>query len=210
MSEFVDGFLPVGIPDFEGDFRTNADNDHKLVYTDKEAARKLMEEAGYSETNRLALEYYYNQNAMHDTVSAVIAEQLKDIYIDVTLKTAELRTFFDDRSYGRYDLARNAFSADYMDPWNYLELMAIYNDSEEYGTHFGDETYDQMLFDSMKLEGAERFAKLHEAEAYAIETACFNVPLFGYGSVSLQRPGTTGVINNPQANHIFWYVRLPE
>ena len=204
------GFLPVGIPDFEGDFRTNADNDHKLVYTDKEAARKLMEEAGYSETNRLALEYYYNQNAMHDTVSAVIAEQLKDIYIDVTLKTAELRTFFDDRSYGRYDLARNAFSADYMDPWNYLELMAIYNDSEEYGTHFGDETYDQMLFDSMKLEGAERFAKLHEAEAYAIETACFNVPLFGYGSVSLQRPGTTGVINNPQANHIFWYVRLPE
>jgi hypothetical protein len=88
--------------------------------------------------------------------------------------------------------------------------MAIYNDSEEYGTHFGDETYDQMLFDSMKLEGAERFAKLHEAEAYAIETACFNVPLFGYGSVSLQRPGTTGVINNPQANHIFWYVRLPE
>ncbi|MBQ1899658.1 MAG: hypothetical protein II153_02000, partial [Erysipelotrichaceae bacterium] len=200
----------VGIPDYDGDFRTNADNDHKLVYTDKEAAKKLMEEAGYSETNRLALEYYYNQNSMHDTVSAVIAEQLKDIYIDVTLKTAELRTFFDDRSYGRYDLARNAFSADYMDPWNYLELMAIYDDSEEYGTHFGDETYDALLMESMELEGEARFAKLHEAENYAIETACFNIPLFGYGTVSLQRPGTTGVINNPQANHIFWFVKCPE
>ena len=206
----LNGFLPVGIPDFSGDFRTNADNDHKLVYTDKDEARRLMEEAGFSETNRLALEYYYNQNAMHDTVSAVIAEQLKDIYIDVTLKTAELRTFFEDRSYGRYDMARNAFSADYMDPWNYLELMAIFDDSEEYGTHFGDETYDAMLFESMKMEGEARFAKLHEAEAYAIEEACFNCPLFGYGSVSLQRPGTTGVINNPQANHIFWFVRLPE
>ncbi|MBQ1288064.1 MAG: peptide ABC transporter substrate-binding protein [Erysipelotrichaceae bacterium] len=204
------GFVPVGIPDFNGDFRTNADADHKLVYTDKEEAKRLMEEAGFSETNRLALEYYYNQNSMHDTVSAVIKEQLKDIYIDVTLKTAELRTFFDDRSYGRYDLARNAFSADYMDPWNYLELMAIYNDSEEYGTHFGDETYDAMLFESMKLEGEARFAKLHEAENYAIETACFNVPLFGYGTVSLQKPGTTGVINNPQANHIFWFVKCPE
>ena len=204
------GFVPVGLPDWDGsDFRTNADNDHKLVYTDKEAAKKLMEEAGFSETNRLSLEYYYNQNSMHDTVASVIASQLKDIYIDVTLKTAELRTFFDDRSYGRYDLARNAFSADYMDPWNYLELLAIYNDPEG-RTFFGDETYDNMLFESMTLEGEARFAKLHEAEAYAIETMAYNVPLFGYGTVSLQKPGTTGVINNPQANHIFWFVKCPE
>ena len=204
------GFVPVGLPDWDGsDFRTNADNDHKLVYTDKEEAKRLMESAGFNENNRLALTYYYNQNAMHDTVSAVIRDQLKDIYIDVTLKTAELRTFFDDRSYGRYDMARNAFSADYMDPWNYMELMAIYNDPEG-RTFFGDETYDKILFESMELEGEARFAKLHEAETYAIETMCFNVPLFGYGSVSLQKPGTTGVINNPQANHIFWFVKCPE
>ncbi|MBR2827161.1 MAG: peptide ABC transporter substrate-binding protein [Erysipelotrichaceae bacterium] len=203
------GFLPVGIPDFKGDFRTNQDNEHKLVYTDKDAAKAIMEKYGYGPDNTLKLEYYYNQNAMHDTVSAVIKEQLKDIYVDVTLKTAELRTFFDDRSYGRYDLARNAFSADYMDPWNYLELMAIYNDPEG-RTFFGDETYDKLLFESMELEGEARFAKLHEAETYAIETMCFNVPLFGYGSVSLQKPGTTGVINNPQANHIFWFVKCPE
>ncbi len=203
------GFLPVGIPDYSGDFRTNQDNAHKLVYTDKDEARRIMESKGYSAENPLKLEYYYNQNAMHDTVSAVIKEQLKDIYVDVTLKTAELRTFFDDRSYGRYDLARNAFSADYMDPWNYLELMAIYNDPEG-RTFFGDEHYDQLLFESMELEGEARFAKLHEAETYAIEEMCFNVPLFGYGSVSLQKPGTTGVINNPQANHIFWFVKCPE
>ena len=204
------GFVPVGLPDWDGsDFRTNQDNEHKLVYTDKEEAKRLMEEAGFGPDNRLALTYYYNQNAMHDTVADVIKEQLKDIYIDVTLKTAELRTFFDDRSYGRYDMARNAFSADYMDPWNYMELMAIYNDPEG-RTFFGDETYDKMLFESMELEGKARFDKLHEAEQYAIEEQCWNCPLFGYGSVSLQKPGTTGVINNPQANHIFWYVKCPE
>lgn len=204
------GFVPVGLPDWDGsDFRTNADNDHKLVYTDKEEAKRLMESAGFNENNRLALTYYYNQNAMHDTVSAVIRDQLKDIYIDVTLKTAELRTFFDDRSYGRYDMARNAFSADYMDPWNYMELMAIYNDPEG-RTFFGDETYDKILFESMELEGKERFDKLHEAEVYAIETMCFNCPLFGYGDASLEKTGTIGVINNPQANHIFWFVKCPE
>lgn len=204
------GFVPVGLPDWDGsDFRTNQDNEHKLVYTDKEEAKKLMEEAGFGPDHHLELTYYYNQNAMHDTVSAVIKEQLKDIYVDVTLKTAELRTFFDDRSYGRYDLARNAFSADYMDPWNYMELMAIYNDPEG-RTFFGDQHYDDLLFESMALEGEARFKKLHEAEQYAIEEQCWNVPLFGYGTVSLQKPGTTGVINNPQANHIFWYVKCPE
>ena len=204
------GFVPVGLPDWDGsDFRTNGDNDHKLVYTDKEEAKKLMEGAGFNENNRLALTYYYNQNAMHDTVAAVIRDQLKDIYIDVTLKTAELRTFFDDRSYGRYDMARNAFSADYMDPWNYMELMAIYNDPEG-RTFFGDETYDKILFESMELEGKERFDKLHEAEVYAIETMCFNCPLFGYGDASLEKTGTLGVITNPQANHIFWFVKCPE
>ena len=204
------GFVPVGLPDWDGsDFRTNADNDHKLVYTDKEEAKRLMESAGFNANNRLALTYYYNQNAMHDTVAAVIRDQLKDIYIDVTLKTAELRTFFDDRSYGRYDMARNAFSADYMDPWNYMELMAIYNDPEG-RTFFGDETYDKILFESMELEGKERFDKLHEAEVYAIETMCFNCPLFGYGDASLEKTGTIVVINNPQANHIFWFVKCPE
>ncbi|MBR2669043.1 MAG: peptide ABC transporter substrate-binding protein [Solobacterium sp.] len=202
------GFIPVGIPGAHGDFRTESDNTEKLVYCDKDEARALMEEAGFSETNRLALEYYYNQNSMHDTVAAVIAEQLKDIYIDVTLKTAELRTFFDDRSYGRYDLARNAFSADYMDPWNYLELMVTWNNTR--GTFFGDETYDNMLKATMTMEGEERMQALHDAEHYAIAEQCWNCPLFGYGSVSLQKPGTTGVINNPQANHIFWYVKCPE
>jgi oligopeptide transport system substrate-binding protein len=206
----LNGFIPVGLPGANGDFRTEADADHKLVYTDKEAARALMEEAGFSETNRLKLGYYYNQNSMHDTAAAIIASELKDIYIDVELKTAELRTFFDDRSYGRYDMARNAFSADYMDPWNFLELMAIYNDSEKYGTHYGDETFDEKLLATMEMTGEERMAALHDAEAYAIEEACFNCPLFGYGTVSLQRPGTTGVMTNPQANHIFWFVKCPE
>jgi len=204
------GFIPKGLPDHDGtDFRTNADNDHKLVYTDKEEAKKLMEAAGFNENNRLALTYSYNQNSMHDLAAAVIAEQLKDIYIDVTLSTAELRTFFDDRSYGRYDICRNAFSADYADPWNYLELIAVYNDPEG-RTFFGDEKYDSILFESMELEGEARFAKLHEAEQYAVEEMCYNIPLFGYGTVSLQKTGTTGVINNPQANHIFWYVNCPE
>jgi oligopeptide transport system substrate-binding protein len=204
------GFIPVGIPDFDGnDFRTNADKAEKLVYTDKDEARRLMESAGYNENNRLVINYEYNQNSMHDTAAAVLASELKDIYIDLNLQTSEWRTFGENRTYGRYDMARNAFSADYMEPWNFLELRAIDNDVEG-RTYFGDETFDKMLFDSMELTGEERYQLLHDAEKYAIAEQCWNCPLFGYAQVCLQKPGTTGVINNPQANHIFWYVKCPE
>ena len=89
-----------------------------------------------------------------------------------------------------------------------MELMVTWNNTR--GTFFGDETYDNMLRATMTMSGEERMQALHDAEHYAIAEQCWNCPLFGYGTVSLQKPGTTGVINNPQANHIFWYVKCPE
>ncbi|MBQ6221111.1 MAG: peptide ABC transporter substrate-binding protein [Solobacterium sp.] len=204
----LNGFIPHGLPGINGDFRTESDNTEKLVYTDKDEARALMEEAGFSETNRLALEYSYNQNSMHDTVAAVITEQLKDIYIDVTLKTSELRTFFDDRSYGRYDICRNAYSADYMDPYNFMALMDTSNNTR--GIFFGDDYYNQQLAETFNMTGDERLQAFHDLEHYAIAEQCWNCPIFGYGDVSLQKTGTTGVIVNPQGTHYFMYVKCPE
>ncbi len=204
----LNGFIPHGLPGINGDFREESDNTEKLVYTDKDEARALMEEAGFNENNRLALEYSYNQKSMHDTVAAVITEQLKDIYIDVTLKTSELRTFFDDRSYGRYDLCRNAYSADYMDPYNFMALMDTSNNTR--GVFFGDDYYNQQLGETFNMTGDERLQAFHDLEHYAIAEQCWNCPLFGYGDVSLQKTGTTGVIVNPQGSHYFMYVRCPE
>ena len=74
-----------------------------------------MESKGYTESNPLELEYYYNDTTVHSTVAQVLQQQLAKINVKVTLKSGEIRTFFDDRTAGNFQAARNAYSADYMD-----------------------------------------------------------------------------------------------
>lgn len=201
------GLVPEGIATDTGDFREEGDADGVYCATDKEKAKELLAEAGYTEDNPLQLEYYYNQSTLHDTVAAVLKEQWAEINVELTLKTGEMRTFFSDRTDGLFQLARHAFSADFMDPATFLDMPLTSSQSVQV---WGDETYDSLIDESRQLTGEERMTKLHEAEKYLVEDQAYIVPLFGYKSVMLAKSGTTGYINNPQANTVFWYVKVPE
>lgn len=204
----LSSFIPDGMPGINGDWNDEAG---KLVYTDYEEAKQLLAKAGYDKPDAegyvLTLTYSYNASTMHTTIAEVLVSEYKKIGVKIILETAELRTFFSNRTNGNFELARNAFSADYMDPSVYLDLM-LYRRAT---THTqGDATYDAMLEEASNLTGNERLEKLHEAEKYAIEEACFNIPLFGYGSAALVKSGTIGYTGSPQANEFFWYVQVPE
>ena len=196
------GFVPHGIVDpTDGDFRTTGGD---LCSYDQEAAKKYLAEAGYSVDNPLELEYYYNQNTTHDTVAAVLKEQLAAIGINLTLKTGDVRTFFDDRdNQANFEAARGAMSADYNDSLTYLD-MATYTYQTK--ASWGDTVYDELMLEIASMSGQERIAKLHEAEKYLVEDQAMVVPLFGYGSACLRKPYVTGDFDNGQGNSIFWYV----
>ena len=199
----LNGFVPKGFPgaDSSKDFRAEGGD---LVYTDKAAAKATMEAKGYTADKPLVLEYYYNQSALHDTVAAVLKEELKSINIDLKLKTGEIRTFFDDRDNGLFQIARHAMSADYMDTTGYLD-MAHKANQKAYRS-WGDAHYDKLMDEAVTLSGAERINKLHEAEKYLVEEMSYCIPLMQYDQVSLLRPGITGTMTSPQANFTFWYV----
>ena len=201
------GHVPMGFAGAEGDFRAEADKAGAYVYTDKETAKALMEAAGYTAENPLKLEYYTNSAAMHDVVSEVLKAQWAEINVDLTLRNGEIRTFFDDRTNGLFDTARGAMSADFMDPMAFLDMAATWNQGSF--VSWGDETYDNLLIASRTLEGAERMAKLHEAEKYLIEEMAYTCPLFGYKMITLQKPGTENAWSSPQGNQILWYVQSP-
>ena len=203
------GYVPLGFDGIDGDFREEQDAEHQLVYTDKDEARALMEAAGYNENNRLTLRYSTNSAAMHDTVAAVLAEELADIYIDLEIDVKELRVFFDERdSQGTTELARGSMSADYMDPTTFLEMANSVNQRAK--VTWGDETYDALLAESDLLTGDERMAKLHEAETYLVETMAYTVPLFGYRTLCLGVAGIEGIVSSPQGNYTFNFVKVPE
>lgn len=197
------GFVPHGIVGEEGDFRSVGGD---LCSYDPEAAAAYLAEAGYGLDNPLELEYYYNQNTTHDTVAAVVKEQLAKIGINLTLKTGDVRTFFDDRdNQANYQLARGAMSADYNDALTYLD-MATYTYQTK--ASWGDETYDALMLEIASMSGQERVDKLHEAEKYLVEEQAMVFPLFGYGSACLRKPNVTGDFDNGQGNSIFWYVSI--
>ena len=197
------GFVPKGFPGSEGtnDFRTEGGD---YVYTDKAAAKATMEAKGYTADKPLVLEYYYNESALHSTVAAVLKEELKSINIDLQLKTGEVRTFFDDRDNGLFQMARHAMSADYMDTTTYLDMPLSANQAAYQS--WGDDHYDDLMAQAAKLTGAERINKLHEAEKYLVEEMSYCIPLLQYDQVSLLKPGTTGAMTSPQANFTFWYI----
>ncbi len=201
------GLVPMGFEGANGDFRQEQDEKDALVYTDKEEAKALLKEAGFDESNPLKLTYYYNQNTMHDTVAEVLKAQLAEVNVEVTLKTAEIRTFFDDRTNGLYDLARNAMSADYMDATNFTDLAATYKQTA--ALTWGDKKYDEMITAARSMEGTERYEALHEAEEYLVREMAYTLPLFGYKNICLKRAGVEGVIPSPQSNYLLWYVKAP-
>ena len=199
------GFVPTGITSSEGDFREVGGD---YVTYDKEKAIELLAESGYSKENPVTIEYYYNQNTMHDTVASVVKAQLAEVGINLELKTGDVRVFFADRDdNGNYEAARGAMSADYLDSMSYLDMA-----TSAYQTcpSWGDETYDKMIEEANKLTGQERLDALHEAEKYLVETTAQVCPLFGYQTVCLKPAGMTGSINSVQGNSTFWFVKVPE
>ena len=200
------GYVPNGFSGLNGDFRAEQDTSNVLVKYDVEAAKALLAEAGFNETNRLAFTYYYNQSATHDTVAQVLQQQWAAIGVDVTLKTGEIRTFFDERANGLFEAARGAMSADYMDVSTYLDMATSWNQA---GVSWGDETYDQMILATQAEKDPEvRLQLLHDAETYLVQTQAYTIPLFGYSSVYLVKAGTTGTLYNPQGSFTFWYTSV--
>ncbi len=200
------GFVPVGFTGIDGDFREEQDESDPLVYTDKDEARALMEASGYSETNRLTLTYSTNSLAMHDTVAAVIVEELAEIYIDVVIDNKELRAFSEERSAGLTEIARGSMSADYLDVTTYLDMALLTNQDVQ---TWGDETYDAMVAAANALTGDERLQALHDAEEYLVRTMAYVVPLFGYYDVALAVSGIEGVYSTYQGVFMFNYVKVP-
>lgn len=195
------GLIPKGIPGASKDFREEADETNKLAVTDVEAAKKIMESKGYSASKMLKVAYSYNDNQMHKDVAQSMQASLKNIYIDLELTPTEKEAFFDDRDKGKFELARHAMTADFIDPMAYLSMY--YNDpgSAKAGNTADDKKYEELVDKANALDGNDRINALHEAEKYLIQEQNYIIPLFGYSEPYLLNSAVKGITSSPEGHY---------
>ncbi len=190
------GYVPKGMADADGgDFRENADAAGRYADFNLEEARALMEEAGYNENNRMSLTISYIGSNSNTDVCVALQAMWSEIYVDVELSAAEQKAYAQARKAGQYEVATGSTSADYLDPYYYLERWVSYNQSYK---QVNDATYDAMIEDAnAQTDPAVRMEKLHEAEQYLVQENAYTIPLYGSSQVALMNPEISGLKHDP-------------
>lgn len=190
------GYVPKGMADADGgDFRENADAEGRYADYDLEQAKALMESAGYNENNRMSLTISYIGTSGNTDICVALQAMWKEIYVDVELSAAEQKAYAQARKAGQYEVATGSTSADYLDPFYYLERWVSYNQSYK---QVNDPTYDAMIEEAnAQTDPAKRMEMLHEAEKYLVEENAYTIPLYGSGAVALMNTAVSGLKHDP-------------
>ncbi|WP_198662782.1 peptide ABC transporter substrate-binding protein [Cohaesibacter intestini] len=187
-------FVPPGI----GNYGEPAFADYKdMDQLDREdAARALLEEAGYSEDNPLEIEIRYNTSENHKNTAVAIADMWKPIGVKVTLLNTDTKTHYAHlRDKGDYDVARAGWIGDYSDPQNFLFMVESDNDGFNYANYKNPE-YDALMDKAAAtVDLDERAGYLLEAEKLFMRDLPF-IPLMYYGSMNLVSPKLKGFKDN--------------
>lgn len=190
------GYVPKGIADADGgDFRSNADADNRYADYDLEQAKALMEAAGYNENNRMSLTISYISSNTNTDICVGLQAMWKEIYVDVELSAAEQKAYAQARKAGQYEVATGSTSADYLDPFYYLERWVSYNQGYK---QVNDTVYDQMIEEAnLQTDAATRMEMLHAAEEYLVAENAYTIPLFGSNQLYLMNTAVSGLKYDP-------------
>lgn len=201
------GQVPPQILGESGYFREEQDADGIYIEYDVEGAKALMAEAGYTPENPLKIEYYTNSNTMNDTIAVVMQSQLAEIGVNMELKVSESKVFFDERdNQGLFEIARSAYSAALLDPYNFLEQFVSTHQSL---TIYNDERVDQLIEDSSaEMDVKKRMDMLKEAEEIIVEENVWTVPLISYTKPYLVSTDVEGFEVVPTSSKFFTYVDM--
>ncbi|MGQ8873898.1 peptide ABC transporter substrate-binding protein [Paenibacillus sp. TSA_86.1] len=187
------GFVPPGIRGEKGQFR----DEHKDDYfaENVEEAKKLLEEGMKEEgyTTLPALTLIYNTSDNHAKIALAIADMWKqNLGVDVKTENQEWGVFLENRQNQNFQIARAGWSADYSDPYNFLEMWTTGNTNND--PKFSNEQFDKDVKETVKTaDPAKRMAAFADAEKVLVQDEMAVLPIYYYTNVSLTKPYLKGV-----------------
>lgn len=187
------GFVPPGIRGENGEFRDEHKDDYftENVEEAKALLAEGMKEEGY--TTLPAVTLIYNTSDAHAKIALAIADMWKkNLGVDVKTENQEWGVFLENRQNQNFQVARAGWSADYNDPYNFLEMWTTGNTNND--SKFSNEQYDKDVKDTVKsADPAARMAAFADAEKVLIQDEMAVMPIYYYTNVSLTKPYLKGV-----------------
>ncbi len=168
---------------------------------DPERARELLSEAGYPDGRGFqSVEILYNTHESHKAVAELVRKQWQQtLGITVTLRNEAWPAYQDRLRMTRYDIGRQAWIGDYIDPNTFLDLFV--SDNENNQTNWANAEYDQLIADAeAEADDARRLEIMQNAEQLLMEELPL-IPIYFYYSRNLVRPQVRGFYNNLQDFH---------
>lgn len=159
---------------------------------DIEGARKALKEAGYPDGLGFPkLKMIVDKRGEHPQVAQALQQMWKEnLNIDIEINQVESDAIADVRKSGEFDLARWGWSADYDDPYNYLQLLQS-NSERNFGKYSNNE-YDNLIKKGLNSHGNERDKAFLDAEKKGIGDDVAFLVIYSTSDPSMIREGLTG------------------
>ncbi|NUL81263.1 MAG: peptide ABC transporter substrate-binding protein [Armatimonadetes bacterium] len=183
----ANGILPPGIPGYDPDFPG-------WPY-DPERARKLLADAGYPNGQglpKLTLTFREKTPDLRK-VSEVAADMWKkNLNISVQLQEMEWGAFLEARNKGTMAFYHLRWSADYIDPQNFLSLM-LHTDTPENTLGYSNPEFDRICdMADKERDHDKRMSMYRQAERIAIDDAPW-ITTYYQRDIELIKPYVQGI-----------------
>lgn len=195
----------------QGSF-SHLDYDWSIISRERqiELAKELFIKAGYGPNNPLEININYNTKDINKKVAIAIASMWKEVFGDKSIKVTqtnqEWKTFLKSRRSGDFDIARDAWSADYDDVTNYTIKFAC-NSSMNY-TKYCNKDVENLLNQAKMPANAEQRNTLINSAIDKAQKDYVIIPLYQETYFRLVKPSIQGYdIQNNHFDHVQskWY-----
>ena len=161
-------------------------------------AKKLLNEAGYSDAKPLDVTLLYNTSENHKKVAVAATALWKQAlgFVNINLDNKEWKTYLDSRRTGNYQFARAGWCADYNEPSSFLNTLKTGN-GNNYGK-YSNANFDALMAKTLAAGTTdEQRADLYQQIEAQADTDMPVIPIYHYVSPRLVKSYVEGMSKDP-------------
>ncbi|WP_297439200.1 peptide ABC transporter substrate-binding protein [uncultured Clostridium sp.] len=183
-------FVPSGIKGIDG--KPFSKKEYIPAKGDVEKAKKLLEEAGYPGGEGLpTFELMFNTEGAHSQIAQAVQGMWTGIGVNVELKNQEWKVFQGTRTAKNYQIARDGWVGDFVDPITFLDLFGT--DVGLNNPGYSNAEFDELLDKSKaELDPAVREGYLKDAEEILMNDMAI-IPIYYYTQPKAMQKNVSGV-----------------